>query len=88
MTAGALQGCPLSGCVYAVATAPFASEIGAVVDGRLLATTRICADDIGAAVGNVASLTLYHRCCSTMEASAGLEVKPEKCNLVCLWVYV
>lgn len=85
ITTGALQGCPLSGFVYSVVTSPFVSKLQTKLDVRFIATTRVCADDIGAVMDDMASLKVYKSTFDTMACCAGLKLKPPKCILVPLW---
>ena len=50
MGSGALQGCPLSGFIFATSTSPFMSYIEIEIDGKSNTVTRICADDVGSAL--------------------------------------
>eukprot|EP00959_Pyramimonas_sp_CCMP1952_P243679 5093574-Pyramimonas_sp.AAC.1 len=50
MNSGVLQGCPLSGSLYVIASNPFLLDLEhcLVARGRLLGVVRACADDLGA----------------------------------------
>ena len=78
---GSLQGCPLSGFVYAVSTQPLAERMRCTVDLKGLGTTRICADDVGAAVLELSTLREYANTFDYMQKCAGLRLKPRKCQL-------
>ncbi len=47
---GVLQGCPLSGVLFAWALDPYLRMMTSAPDDLKLGTTRACADDVGAAV--------------------------------------
>ncbi|CAK0845248.1 unnamed protein product [Prorocentrum cordatum] len=82
---GSLQGCPLSGFVYAVSTHPFAERMKHTVDLRGLGTTRICADDVGAAILHMSTLREYSATFAFMQFCAGLRLKLKKCVLIPLY---
>ena len=53
---GALQGCPLSGSLFAMAVDPFLWAIHEKVDAKDTGVTRACADDIGQSLRSISTL--------------------------------
>ena len=47
--------------------------------------TRVCADDVGAALRSIKELKIYYNVFRLSELLAGLTLKPSKCVLVPLW---
>ncbi len=58
---GVLQGCPLSGILFAWAMDPFLEAMRVPIDCRGLAVTRACADDVGATILRIQALAEYFR---------------------------
>ena len=56
---GVLQGCPLSGMIFAFAIDPLLRKIAAEVDGCGVGSTRACADDVGGALSCIGTLKTY-----------------------------
>jgi len=46
ISSGVLQGCPLSGWLYAIATSPFVAHFDEAIDQQDKGVTRVCADDV------------------------------------------
>ena len=81
ISSGTMQGCPLSGFLFATATSHFLSHIISSIDSRGLALTRVCADDIGAATCALAVLSRFKVIFDAMQAFARLSLVPKKCKL-------
>ena len=85
VTAGVLQGCPLSGLIFVLVIDPLLRAIQATIDKQKLGMTRACADDVGCALRSAASLCHLHDLFKIIERVANLRLKPSKCNIVPLW---
>ena len=70
--AGALQGCPLSGWIFAVSTTCFVQALDECVDKVGFGMSRVCADDIGLALKEVRHLKTVHAICHLMDKCAVL----------------
>jgi hypothetical protein len=79
---GVLQGCPLSGMLFAIALNPFLNKFDKELDSPGVACVRACADDIGVAIRGIATLALLKPTFDSAKAFAGLTLKPRKCVLV------
>ena len=79
---GVLQGCPLSGSLFAIAIDPFLRLIDAALDHGRSGIVRACADDIGAVVSSSSYLQLIKPIFDLANAAAGLKTKPNKCVIV------
>jgi hypothetical protein len=79
---GVLQGCPLSGMIFAIAIDPFLRYIDASIDLKGLGMTRACADDIAVALASLAGLADLLPCFTSTENLAGLCLKPKKCIII------
>ena len=82
ISAGVLQGCPLSGLIFVLVLDPLLNVFSSRIDSRGLAVTRACADDIGAAIADFKALAEYEKWFSLMSKIAGLCLKPKKCVLI------
>lgn len=82
ITSGVLQGCPLSGALFVVCLNPFLEGMERAMAANRAGVVRACADDIGAALRCVSSLSLLSPFFALAERAAGLVVKPPKCNVV------
>eukprot|EP00959_Pyramimonas_sp_CCMP1952_P392795 8230535-Pyramimonas_sp.AAC.1 len=58
VTSGIVQGCSLSGSLYAAATAPFLVDLQRQLEAPRRGIARACADDIGAAIRAILSLSI------------------------------
>ena len=85
ITAGVLQGCPLSGLIFVLIVDPLLRAIAETCDRPKLSMTRACADDIGTVLFNCRVLPLLHDLFYTIELCANLKLKPKKCNIIPLW---
>jgi hypothetical protein len=79
---GVLQGCPLSGMLFAYAVDPFLRKMERKVDIMGRGATRACADDIGAAITSISVLAVYKPIFDSAADLAGLMLKAKKCVLV------
>jgi hypothetical protein len=79
---GILQGCPLSGTLFAVGTHPLLCELKHEIEGKQLGVTRACADYIGAALRDISALRPIKCVFDTAAACANLQLQPTKCVLV------
>ena len=79
---GVLQGCPLSGMLFAFVIDPFLRCMKATIQDKGLAQIRACADDIGAAMQNIHVLKLFEPIFQTAAEVANLWLKPKKCVVV------
>jgi hypothetical protein len=79
---GVLQGCPLSGSFFVLAIDPFlqAFEKSIVQPGK--GVIGACADDIGAALASIDSLTDLSRIFDAARSVAGLSLKASKCVII------
>jgi len=80
--AGVLQGCPLSGSIFALCTHPFYSYFKAEIDDKGLGMTRCCADDVGAVILKLIALVRYAVGFIAMRDFGGLSVSTRKCFFV------
>ena len=79
---GVLQGCPLSGMIFAFAIDPFLRKLSSEVDDADVGCTRACADDVGGALSCIAVLPIYKSTFDLAATLAGLTLKPKKCVLI------
>ena len=79
---GVLQGCPLSGTIFALIMEPFLRMFLRDVVRPGLGHVLACADDIGAVVNKISSLQVLARIFRLAEACVGLTLKPGKCIVV------
>ena len=81
ITSGILQGCPLSGTIFAIVSHASFSRIE-----RLLLSSRnivrCCADDLGAVLGSLEQLKLLVEPFRLTEKALGLRLKESKCVVV------
>ena len=77
---GVLQGCPLSGTLFAAAADPTLCHFEATCigdDGKPRAVLRACADDLGAAVADIRVMIDFEGAFSTIQRVAHLTLKPK-----------
>ena len=79
---GVLQGCPLSGMLFALVMDPFLRCMKTSMQDRNLGQIRACADDVGAALKNIYVLKLLEPIFQTAAETANLHYKPAKCVVV------
>ena len=82
---GVLQGCPLSGSIFAVSLDPFLRWMEKDIEATGRGTVRACADDIGAALGALQHLVIIEPIFRAARLAAGLTLKPSKCVIVPLF---
>jgi hypothetical protein len=80
---GVLQGCPLSGLVFAVSIDPIVSS-SARVDHQTGSLSRWCADDLASVLPCPDALTKLHRVFVTFSPLTGLHLNPKKFVIVLL----
>ena len=61
------------------------NEITSKIDSLSKGTTRICADDVAAALAELSSLTIFYNTFSSARRLANLTVKPSKCVRIPCW---
>lgn len=76
---GVLQGCPLSGMLFALAMDPFLRCMKASIQDKNLGQIRACADDAGAALKSIHVLKFLEPIFQTAAETANLQLKPKKC---------
>ena len=79
---GVLQGCPMSGFSFAVALDPFLRWLELVTAPWPLVCIRACADDLGGVFPNIIALLHVIPVFEAAQKTAGLTLKPKKCNIV------
>ena len=79
---GVLQGCPLSGTLFAIALGPFLDKLDRILGRGAHEIVRACADDIGAVVNFSRSLVQTAPVFDSARAAAGLATKPCKCVIL------
>eukprot|EP00959_Pyramimonas_sp_CCMP1952_P430682 9019779-Pyramimonas_sp.AAC.1 len=79
ISSGIIQGCPSSGCIFALAADPFMSNFDASICRKDRGVVRACADDVGAALRRLEHLRVMHRIFSTARRVAALVLKLKKC---------
>ena len=79
---GVLQGCPLSGMLFALVMDPFLRCMKANIQDNNLAQIRACADDVGAAMQSIHVLKLFEPIFRAAAETANLHLKPKKCVAV------
>jgi hypothetical protein len=77
-----IQGCNLSGMIFAMVVDPFLNKFVAEAEDTRLAVVRACADDIGAALRDIRTLAILKPTFDNAKRYAGLALKPRKCILV------
>ena len=76
ITSGVLQGCPLSGSIFAICVDPFLRWMSWRVDERHHGLTRACADDIGQALKSITTLKVVEPIFRCAKEVAGLSQTP------------
>jgi len=79
---GVLQGCPLSGLIFAIVADPGMSAFDEAINKSKVGCVRACADDVGAALKTIWGLLPMKDIFDDLEACAGLTLKPKKCVIV------
>ena len=80
--AGVLQGCPLSGLLFALALDPFLRWMKRDIELAGLGRVRACADDIGSALRMLSALLRLYPIFVVIRIVTGMDVKPKKCIIV------
>eukprot|EP00959_Pyramimonas_sp_CCMP1952_P097971 2047620-Pyramimonas_sp.AAC.1 len=60
ISSGIIQGCPSSGCIFALAADPFTSNFDASICCKDRGVVRACADDVGAVLRRLEHLRVMH----------------------------
>ncbi|CAK0846857.1 unnamed protein product, partial [Prorocentrum cordatum] len=86
VNSGVLQGCPLSGDLYAIGTNVFLIDLAASLEERRLGIARACADDLGAIAYGPHGCRVLARVLGLCRRLAGLTLKISKraAALACL----
>eukprot|EP00972_Heterocapsa_arctica_P051571 7587157-Heterocapsa_arctica.AAC.1 len=82
VSAGILQGCPLSGMLFAVAIDPILRRFDVEVCQSGKGIIRACADDIGGALKSLKFLKVTKNICDDFRAISNLHLKPRKCVVI------
>ena len=80
---GVLQGCPLSGSLFAVSADPIAHAFGRL-DLKESSCTRLCADDMGTALKNFLPSKAFAFIFNSFKPLTGLALNPQKLVFVIL----
>ena len=80
---GILQGCPLSGSLFALALDTFIRMYNAELPGQMM---KAFADDMATVLDRLGLLPRVYRCYSLLEKATGLAVKPTKSVFILLGV--
>eukprot|EP00959_Pyramimonas_sp_CCMP1952_P431189 9030784-Pyramimonas_sp.AAC.1 len=81
LRSGIIQGCGLSGTLYALSTAPFLVDLGYSLEDAGLGLARACADDIGAVLFEARGLQVLFRAMRTTRLPTVLCLKVSKCKV-------
>eukprot|EP00973_Karenia_brevis_P087918 12193854-Karenia_brevis.AAC.1 len=79
VTSGVIQGCPLSGTLFVLATQPILGHLHEVIDACGKGVTRACADDIGCCYKSLWHLQCVNPVFKAAERAANLVLKIKKC---------
>ena len=79
---GVVQGCTMSGLLFALSFDPFVRELARRIDDVGLGTSRMCADDVGIAFRHVHGLIAAHEIFDNAKLYASLFLNFSKCFLV------
>ncbi|CAK0826931.1 unnamed protein product, partial [Prorocentrum cordatum] len=79
---GIIQGCALSGTLYALSTAVFLVDLASRVEAAGLGLVRACADDIGGTLLAIRHLVHVYRVMQMASDMANLALKVSKCKIV------
>jgi len=79
---GVLQGCPLSGSLFVICMDPLLYLFKTKIEDQGLGMVRACADDVGATLGALLLLPIFHDGFSRFKRISGLTLKPKKCVLI------
>ncbi len=79
---GVLQGCPLSGLIFARAIDQFSRCAESRVDSLACGVARACADDVGAVAQSIYFLKEYLDVLQAARRASGLMLNTKKCALI------
>ena len=79
---GVLQGCPLSGSIFALAADGFLRRLRRILSCGGHGVLRACADDIAVALGCIRPMAELCRAFAHFEQLSGLALKPAKCIIL------
>ncbi|CAK0822839.1 unnamed protein product, partial [Prorocentrum cordatum] len=79
---GIIQGCALSGTLYALSTAVFLVDLASRVEAAGLGLVRACADDIGGTLLSIRHLVQVYQVMKLASDMANLALKVSKCKIV------
>ena len=79
---GVLQGCPLAGSFFTIAMDPFLRHFEELIENSERGIVRACADDVGASLRDISSLSVMKCVFDSAETLAGLALKPTKVVIV------
>ena len=82
VTSGVIQGCALSGFLFAMAMDPFFNAFNDRIVKPGFGLVRACADDVAMVLRSIAVLNLVFKTFYEAEELANLALKPKKCFLV------
>ncbi|CAK0894693.1 unnamed protein product, partial [Prorocentrum cordatum] len=82
LRSGIIQGCGLSGSLYALGAAPFLCALEDTLETPGYGIARACADEIGAVVYEARHLNVLYDVMAVTECLTGLKLKPLKCKIV------
>eukprot|EP00973_Karenia_brevis_P025649 3537986-Karenia_brevis.AAC.1 len=78
VTSGVIQGCPLSGTLFVLATQPILAHLHEVIDASGKGVTRACADDIGCCYKSLWHLQCVYPVSAAAERAANLVLNIKK----------
>lgn len=81
VSSGVLQGCPLSGLYFVLATDGGLRHLQRELREHSAGLARACADDLGAILLDIAGLEVMRPFFADAQAGAGLTLKPKKCQI-------
>ncbi len=79
---GVLQGCPLSGVIFAWRVDPFLAAMNFKADSKHVAITRVCADDVGAPLRRIEALLACFEVFEVARKVSGFTFNRRTCALV------
>ena len=79
---GVLQGCPLSGVIFAITADPAMEAFDQEINRTNKGCIRACADDIGAALHSIWALCDMAPLFEVLRRIAGFTLKPKKCIII------
>jgi len=79
---GVKTGCPASSILFLLGLNPIVDLFTMLCESPKLSITRICADDFGSCLSNLAHIRTHDSIFHLASQVAGLHLKPEKCVIV------